>query len=238
VKLNQKLFKTSFLLFVSSLFFVVLFAIQPNTVKALEPTFSFFPDGGTVANREQGFVVDVLIDTAGEEIVSAKFTVLFDPEVLQIKKAERNNSLFSDFPDDESTIDNTNGVVMLSGFVQSGTGPLYSTQEKPDVLARLTFEVLQEGETTLDWEYDGEDAIFDTAMYADGSPPLNILSSKPNAVVFLIGDEIIETPETGLSTDKYILVTGIVLVLFGAFMIFTRPHGFRKKTGTVVMHDE
>jgi hypothetical protein len=146
--------------------------------------------------------------------------------------------LFSQFPEDESSIDNTNGVVMLSGFTQSGSGNLYSTGEKPDVLARITFEVLQEGETTLDWEYDREDVVFDTAMYADGSPPLNILPSKPDGAIFSISDEVVEIPETGFSTDKYILVTGTVLVLFGAFMIFTRPHGFRRKTGTVVIHDE
>jgi hypothetical protein len=220
------------------LFFVFTFSNFLQKVNAAEPTFSFFPNGGTVANREQGFIVDVLIDTAGEEIVSAKFTILFDPKVLQVKKAERNNTLFSQFPEDESSIDNTNGVVMLSGFTQSGSGNLYSTGEKPDVLARITFEVLQEGETTLDWEYDREDVVFDTAMYADGSPPLNILPSKPDGAIFSISDEVVEIPETGFSTDKYILVTGTVLVLFGAFMIFTRPHGFRRKTGTVVIHDE
>lgn len=238
MKFIQKFLKNLFSLSFTFLFFVSTFSIFPQKVDAAEPTFSFFPNGGTVANREQGFVVDVLIDTAGDEIVSAKFTILFDSEVLQVKKAERNNTLFSQFPEDESSIDNSNGVVMLSGFTQSGSGNLYSTGENPDVLARITFEVLQEGETTLDWEYDGEDAVFDTAMYADGSPPLNILPSKPDAATFSIGDEVIEIPETGLFTDKYILVTGTVLVLFGAFMIFTRPHGFRKKTGMVVIHDE
>jgi hypothetical protein len=188
-------------------------------------------------NKEEGFVVDILIDTAGEEILSAKFTVLFDPEVLQLKKAERNNSLFLLFPQDESTIDNTNGVVLLTGFTQSGTGALYASGDKPDVLARLTFDVLQEGETVLDWEYDGESAIFETGMYKDGSPPQNILVTKPNPATFEIGDVIYEPPVTGLSLNRYVLVTGVVLVLFGAFMVFTRPGGF-KKSGTVVMYDE
>jgi hypothetical protein len=242
VKLNKKLFKIFLFLFSLFLFMgAFLFSdLYLGKLRAQEPTFSFYPDGGTVKNKEQGFVVDILIDTAGEEIVSAKFTVLFDPEVLQLKKAERNNTLFSDFPDDESSIDNRNGVVMLSGFTQSGTSSLYVTGDKADVLARLTFEVLQEGEVTLDWEYGGEDAVFDTAIYKDGSPPQNILLTKPNAATFTIGDVITDpsAPATGISVDKYILVTGIVLTLFGAFMVFTRPGGFRRKAGTVVIYDE
>jgi hypothetical protein len=238
VNLITKLLKTTGS-FLSLLLFLALFFLSaPHLVSAAEPTFSFLPDGGTVKNKEQGFVVDVLIDTAGEEIVSAKFTVLFDPEVLQIIKAERNNSLFSEFPEDESSIDNSNGVVMLSGFTQSGTGSTYTTGEKPDVLARLTFEVLQEGETTLDWEYTGQGDIFDTVMYKDGSPPQNILLTKPDAATFVIGENVVEIPETGLSLDKYILATGAVLLLFGGFMVFTRPSNFRKGSGTIVMYDD
>jgi len=208
-------------------------------VKAAEPTFSFFPPGGRVINKDQGFIVDVLIDTAGEEILSAKFTVLFDPQRLRLRKAERNNSLFAQFPQEESTIDNENGVVMLSGFTQSGTDGLYLTGDKPDIMARLTFDTLQEGEVILDWEF-GEGASFETAMYTDGSPPQNILISKPDSVVFEIGETIIDPsiPGTGIDIDKYILATGIVLVLFGGFMVFTKPGGFRRKTGTVIIHED
>lgn len=190
-------------------------------------------------NKEEGFVVDILIDSGAEAILSAKFTVLFDPKFLQLKKAERNNTLFSQYPMDESSIDNGNGVVMLSGFTQSGADSLYVTKEKADVLARLTFDVVQEGETQLEWEY-GNDPIFNTGMYKDGSPPQNILLAKPDAATFVIGDVIVDpsVPETGLQLDKYVLVTGGVLILFGAFMVFTRPGNLRKKTGMVVVYDE
>lgn len=237
MKINRKTFTNILFLFTFLIVLPNFFLLKE--VRAVEPSFSFFPKGGTVMNKEEGFVVDILIDTAGEEIVSAKFTVTFDPEVLQLKKAERNNSLFAQFPEDESSIDNGNGVVMLSGFTQSGTEALYATGEKPDVLARLTFEVLEEGETVLDWEY-GEDAIFNTGMYKDGSPPQSILVGKPDSGTFIIGGVITDPsiPTTGLSLDRYVLVTGIVLTLFGAFMVFTRPGGFRRKTGTVVIYDE
>lgn len=201
--------------------------------------FSFFPEGGTVLNKDDGFTVDILIDTAGQEIISAKFAVLFDPEMLQVEKAERNNSLFAQFPEDDSTIDNSTGVVMLSGFTQSGTGTLYSSTGEPDIFARLTFEILKEGDAKLDWEYHGGVEILDTAMFRDASPPQNILLSKPSSVVFTIGDVIYgDVPDTGISLDGYILVTGVVLVLFGGFMIFTRPGNLRKKTGTVIVYNE
>ena len=42
---------------------------------------------------------------------------------------------------------------MLGGFTQSGTSTPYKTSGNPDIMARLTFEVLKEEETYLDWEY-------------------------------------------------------------------------------------
>jgi hypothetical protein len=204
-----------------------------------EPTFKLYPPGGSVINKDQGFVVDVLIDTAGEEGISANFSILFDPEVLQVRKAEKNNSLFSQFPGDQASIDNENGVIYLTGFTQSGTDALYVTQGAPDVFGRVTFQVLGTGETTLDWEY-GDNATFGTEIYGDGSPPQNILRSKPDAATFTIGEEVLDPSNlnTGFTVDKYIIATGAVLLLFGGFMVFTKPTSFRKKSGTVVIYDE
>ncbi len=210
-----------------------------NAQEQPEPTFKLYPPGGKVLNKDQGFVVDVLINTAEQEIVSANFSLLFDPKILQVKKAERNNSLFSQFPDDQTSIDNKNGVVYLTGFTQSGTGTLYKTQGDPDVFARITFQVLEVGETTLDWEY-GDNADFGTGIYVDGSPPQNILRSKPLPATFTIGDEVLSPSNlnTGFSVDEYIIATGAVLLLFGGFMVFSKPRNFKKKSGTVVIYDE
>lgn len=229
----KKIFTTTIIL---SLFFI----LSTSNIEASDPSFSFYPKGGTVLNKDQGFVVDILMDSGENKLASAKFTVLFDPAVLQIKKAEKNNTLFAQFPLDESTLDNENGVVMLSGFTQSGTGTLYETGEKPDVFARLTFSVLKEAETVLDWEYGGSNGAFDTVMYKDGSPPQNILLVRPQASTFNIGKPILDPSkvDTGVPLDKYILATGVVLILFGAFMVFSRPVGVRKKIGTVVVYDE
>lgn len=223
--------------------FILLFSIfflNISIVNAATPSFSIYPKGGTVLNKNNGFVVDILIDSGEEKLTSAKFTLLFDPQILQLKKAERNNSLFIQFPEDESTLDNENGVVLLTGFTQSGSGTLYQTSQKPDVFARLTFEVLKEGEAVLDWEYGGSSTVFNTSMYKEGSPPQNILSSRPESATFVIGNAILDpsTVDTAIPIDKYVLVTGAVLILFGAFMVFTKPSTFRKKKGTVIVYDE
>ncbi len=216
------------------------FFLRGGSVYASEPSFSIYPSGGTVVNKDNGFIVDVLIDTAGEKITSGRFTLLFDPSMLQLKKAERNNTLFAQYPNDESTIDNENGVVMLTGFTQSGSSTLYATGEKPDVFARLTFSVLKKGDAVLDWQYGGDTASFETAMYKEGSPPQNILLTKPSSATFAIGDDILDPSiiNTGISMDKYVLATGLVLLLFGGFMVFTRPSGFRNRKGTVIVYDD
>ena len=222
------------------IFSVPLFSILTHSVEAKEPTFSFYPNGGVVVNKDNGFIVDILIDSAEEEISSAKFTVLFDPEILQLKKAERNNMLFKQFPEDETTTDNENGVVMLSGFTQSGgVGELYMTGEKPDIFARLTFEVLQEGETVLDWHFEGTEAILGTAMLKDGSPPVNILLEKPKEAVFTIGNVILDPSsiQTSATIEHYIFVTGFVLILFGMLILLSKTH-YRKKRGTVLLYEK
>ena len=215
--------------------------IPVQIVHASDPSFRFYPEGGVVSNKDEGFIVDVLIDSDGEDLTSARFTVTFDPSILEIKKAERNNSLFDQWPNDESTLDNENGVVMLTGFTQSGSADLYTTDGDADVMARLTFDVLKEGEVTLDWEFTGSDDNFTTVMLVDGSPPQNVLDTKPKAVVFQIGDVIL-TPtsiNTGFSIDRYVLATGLVLILFGGLMVFSNPNKrMRKGKGTIILDPE
>lgn len=229
--------KISKLLLIIPLF---LLFVKASDVNAVEPSFSLYPKGGAVVNPNNGFVVDILIDSGAEKLTSAKFTLLFDPEILQLKKAERNNSLFSLYLEDESSLDNENGVVLLTGFTQSGASTLYQTSEKPDMFARLTFDILKEGEAILDWEYGGSSTTFDTSMFKDGSPPQNVLKSRPESATFTMGEVILDpsTVNTAIPIDKYVLVTGAVLVLFGAFMVFTKPSSFRKKSGTVIVYDE
>ncbi|MFA7654937.1 MAG: hypothetical protein WCX98_02465, partial [Candidatus Dojkabacteria bacterium] len=99
MKISKKILTT----FLFSFFFLFL---GSTFLFASEPSMSFYPNGGVVLNKNNGFIVDILIDSSGEEIALAKFTVLFDPQFLQLKKAERNNTLFDQFPVDELSTDN------------------------------------------------------------------------------------------------------------------------------------
>lgn len=205
---------------------------------ASEPNFSFYPDGGDVVNKDEGFLVDVLIDSGGEELTSARFVVTFDPAYLKLEKAERNNALFEQWPNDESTIDNEEGVVMLTGFTQSGSGTLYKTGTKPDVMARLEFEIVKAGSTTLDWEFDNGDNLFQSVMLVDGSPPTNILKVEPDSAIFKIGARQYTPINTAIPFDKAILVGGVILIIFGGLMVFAKPRDFTKGKGTIIVYEK
>jgi len=209
-----------------------------KNIFASEPTFSFYPDGGNVVNKEEGFLVDILIDSGGKELTSARFVVTFDPAHLKLKKAERNNTLFEQWPNDESTIDNKKGVVMLTGFTQSGSGTLYKTDSKPDVMARLAFEIIKPGSTKLDWEFDNGDNLFQSVMLIDGSPPTNILKVKPDSATFTIGEKIYTPINTAIHFDKAILVGGVILIIFGGLMVFAKPRNFTKGKGTIIVYEK
>jgi len=205
-----------------------------SPVKAVEPMLSLYPAGGVVTNKDNGFTVDVMIDSGGEDLVSARFVITYDPEYLRLKKAEKNNTLFAQWPEDETSIDNTNGVVMLTGFSQSGTDTPYTTDGDPDVMARLSFEVLKLGDTTLDWEFSGSDESFKSVMLTDGSPPQNVLKTKPDAETFTVKAEIVDT---AIGWNKYVLIGGLVFILFGALMMFSKPRRLDKR-GMVVIYEE
>ena len=83
---------------------VILLSFCTLRANGAEPGFSIYPNGGQVVKPQEGFIVDIEIDSGGRAIVNAKFTLLFDPAVLQLVKAERNNTLFQAWPEDESTL--------------------------------------------------------------------------------------------------------------------------------------
>jgi len=209
-----------------------------KSVSASEPNFSFYPDGGNVVNKDEGFLVDVLIDSGGQELTSARFVITFDPSYLKLEKAERNNALFEQWPNDESTIDNEEGVVMLTGFTQSGSGTLYKTGTKPDVMARLEFKIVKAGSTTLGWEFDNGDNLFQSVMLIDGSPPTNILKVEPDSAIFKIGAKSYTPINTAIPFDKAILVGGVILIIFGGLMVFAKPRNFTKGKGTIIVYEK
>jgi hypothetical protein len=211
--------------------------LPTTTVHAASPKFSFHPEGGVVKNVNDGFTVDVLIDTAGESLTEARMVFNFDPRLVQVSKASRNNSLFEEWPEDESTLDNENGVVMLTGFTQSGSGDLYKTSGDPDVFARIEFEIVTDDinvEIPLEWEFSGSDELFQTVLLADGSPPQNVLDIRPTDASIRIG----QLTQTAIDPKYIPFIIGGFLILIAGVIITSKPEMTRKKYGTVVVYDD
>ncbi len=173
---------------------VPLFFSKP--VEAAGADFSLRPSSGYVALGEE-FKVDLLIDSGTDEIMLARVVLAYDPRVIEVKNVERNDSLFCDWPEDEQTVDQDNGVIIISGFCQSGAGNLYQTASAPDVLARITFEPKKVGSTPLEFEWSGEDEPYNSVLMADGSPPQNVLLSQPRPGDFTVVGSIDGSPSGG-----------------------------------------
>ncbi len=205
--------------------------------KAASPSFSFYPSSGIVKNLDKGFIVDVLLDSGESKLTKSRMVFNFDPRQIQITKASKNNTLFEQWPDDESTLDNKNGVVMLTGFTQSGSGELYQTSGEPDVFARIEFEVItddKKAQIPLEWEFTGGDDLFQTVLLAQGSPPQNILITRPVNANFTIG----ELTQTAINPRHIPFIIGGLLILTAGVIITSKPELTRKKYGTVVVYDD
>ncbi|MDD3475192.1 MAG: cohesin domain-containing protein [Candidatus Dojkabacteria bacterium] len=220
-----------------SILTILTILIPITTVSAASPMFYFYPESGVIKNVDDGFTVDVLIDSAGESLTEARMVFNFDPRLIQVSKASRNNSLFEEWPDDESTLDNENGVVMLTGFTQSGSGDLYKTSGDPDVFARIEFEIVTddtEVEIPLEWEFTGSDDLFQTVLLADGSPPQNVLDTRPTNATLRIG----QLTQTAIDPKYIPFIFGGLLILVAGVIITSKPEMTRKKYGTVVVYDD
>jgi len=233
---NMIVKKISKVIYTLSIIFLFYLFLVPF-VEASSPSVSFYPSGGVIKDVDEGFTIDILVDSGDYELVQASVVFTFDPRQLQVVEANRNNSLFEQWPEDESTLDNENGVVMLTGFTQSGSGELYQTEGDPDVIARIEFEVITddlEAEIPLTWEYDNTDDLFQTALLEDGSPPQNVLEDTPSDVVFTVT----ELTQTAVDPRYVAFIVGGLLILLAGVIITSRPEFTRKKYGTVVVYDE
>ena len=224
------------------IFYISLYLLLVPSVSAVSPTLTFYPSSGIIKDPEEGFAIDILIDSGGQELSSVTAAFNFDPNQLQIKDAKKNNTLFEQWPEDESSLDNQNGVVMLTGFTQSGSGELYQTEGDPDVFARVEFEVIEEDvgeEILLAWDFGESDPLFETALIVDGSPPQNILETsdlgtRPQDAVFTLG----ELSQTAIDSRYIPFIVGGLFILIAGVVISSKPEFTRKKFGTVVVYDD
>jgi hypothetical protein len=232
----KRYFTTIFTLLLGVIFSLYI----PRGIKAASPSLSFYPSSGIVKDRDDGFTVDVLIDSADSKLAQVRMVFNFDPRQIQIRKASRNNSLFQQWPDDESALDNQNGLVMLTGFTQSGAGELYQTSGDPDLLARIEFDIITEEEEDiiLSWEFGDANELFETQLLVDGSPPQNILASgglgsRPQDAVFRFG----ELTQTAIDSKYIPFIVGGIIILMAGVLITSKPEFTRKRYGTVVVYD-
>ena len=224
-----------------------------NLSFAANPNFTLSPSTGFVITNAD-FTTDIKIDSAGKSLTLARAVLIFDPAKLKITKVEKNNAIFCQWPADQQTTDNTNGVVMLTGFCQSGASNLYKTVGNPDVFARITFKPLKDGEIKLEWEFTGNDEPFKSAILENGSPPLNVLTSRPTSALFTAaaatattntnsGTTTGTTPVTGIDDMRSVLI-GLGIIL-GSIMVFAGSSVYvaynrgvnRKKYKTVLILD-
>ena len=215
---------------------VVLLLISP--IYTLAANFSFYPSNGTVKSTSRIFTVDILIDSEGADITSARFAIKFNPTQVRVVKASKNNTLFNLWPEDESTIDNSRGMLMLTGFTQSGTEKsLYKTVSNPDVIARVEFEVITESkdDVVLSFEYSGSNELFKSSIMQEGSPPQNVLLVKPEDAVFSLGR--FKSPQTAIEPTYIGVIVGLVLIGVGIFIVNSKISLFERRRGTIVYHD-
>ena len=216
---------------------LLILSISSLSIYAAQPSFSFSPSSGVVANIQEGFTVDVLIDSGGYEITKARAVVKFDPKIVQLKTAMRNSSLFEQWLVDESSTDNTKGIVILTGSTsEDGIKSLYKTDGDPDVYARLQFDVVTtkaNEDVELSFGYNQTDELLNSKILTAGTSGTNVLDSKPSSAVFSLSSE--DIPETAIDMNVVGIVTGAILILIGGFIRGSHINPFDKRRGTVVL---
>lgn len=227
------------------LILILIALVFPQVALAASPSYSLRPRTGQV-RLDSKFYIDILINSADTEVAFARASIKFDPEYLEVIKAERNESLFCEHPEDEQAVDNDNGLVMVTGYCQSGSGDLYETSGDSDVFARVRFQAKKIGKTELKWQYSGEDEPFMSVQMEDGSPPLNILEDKPKDGVLEIVRSVSSgipsdtptTPVTGVGISIVSTILGIMLITSGFFYIKLSERRRLSKLKTVVVYDK
>jgi hypothetical protein len=233
------------------IFAIVLGLFSAGITFAAEPMFTVTPSSGYVTVGKT-YTIDIKIDSAGEKLTLARAVFVFNPLMVKIVKAEKNASIFCTWPEDQQTIDNKNGVVMVTAFCQSGADDLYLTEGGADVFTRITFTPLKAGSIVMNWEWTGEDQEFKSVMMIDGSPTENVLLNSPldfkyTAVTTSDGGGNNgggTTPNTGVLDMQPYVVSSIILVsialIFGGsyLLLLANKKLLHKKFKTLVVYEE
>lgn len=185
-----------------------------NASHAAGPDLSLYPGTGyAVLNKD--FSIDIMLDTGGEDTTTTRAVFRFDPDKLQVIKAQHGD-LYCQYPEDEYTVDNTGGWVMLTGFCLE---PYYNSGSSPGLFGRITFRPQVEGIVTMNFEFNGNDEEWKSIVKDNGSPPQNILTNIPDNGTYTVVSSVPD-PSAGTSGDlpgvgifdNNFVVWGLVLV--------------------------
>lgn len=207
-------------------------------VLAADATFSFYPSSGVVKDINEGFTVDVLINSGGYELNKARAVIKFDPTVIQLRTPMRNVFLFEEYPLEQSTIDNEHGIIMLTGYTPlDSEKPFYKTSNTGDVFARFEFSIVDPNveQIVLSYEYSGIDGLFQSSLIKADVSAMNVLLAQPSPAVFTLNVE--DVPETAIDMNTVGIVVGVLLILVGGFVRGSRVNLNRFSRGTIVLED-
>lgn len=214
---------------------------------------TLYPAEGSIEQGEE-LIIDVLVDTKGQEVVLVRAVVSFNPEIVQLDSILKNEDLFCDWPSGEQLLDNDEGIVMVTGFCQSGgNDPLYATFGEADVFARFRFSTLQAGELRMDWEYSGFDEPMKSVIMADGSPPQNILVFDEDSLTHRYTvtpqpEEIVEQPRPEMPdtnipvfeniSSTFVLGSCVFVLAFLTNILLDPKRRYFRKSRTIVVYDD
>ena len=154
----------------------------PSTTSTPTPTLPAYqyPDStleihpsSTTQSLGKTFMLDIVIDTGVNETVATEVHLNYNPSIVKVVDITPG-TFFSNFVETIKNIDNQTGLLQHVLHIPTNASPVRGT----DVLARITFEALSEGTTTLTF---GNRTIV-AAINLDGR---NALRSKRDGIIIV-----------------------------------------------------
>lgn len=171
------------------------------------------------------FAVDVILDTGSEDVTEARAVFRFDPEKVQVTKAEYGE-LFCQYPEDEYAVDNDSGWIKLTGYCND---PYYNSDGVPGLFGRFTFEPKIEGTIGFSFVDDDDDDEWVSRIMDTSSPPQELPDVEFEGASYTLVAEITPNndgnegksgnlPSVGFF-DRWVVIAGGAL-LFGGLSGF------------------
>ncbi len=175
---------------------------------ALSASLSLSPSTGSYAVGDD-FDVQIMLDTAGQDVSAVDAIVNYDSSVLQVTDITPG-SIFSSYPEQSSSA----STIEISGLDASTTSPFNGSN---GVFATIGFRVLDEGDTNLTFDFTTGSTLDSNVVEASSGQSNDILNSVTNASYSLLPEG---TGSTDLPDAALFLSSKKVLAIFIG-MLFT-----------------